>query len=312
MKKRRILAAIICCILLFITLLGIGSSREAFWHRGPQPGDWAIRHLLTSVLSRISPRIAYGIDLHMAKVEKVLAPHKTIAREIKIREERLAVWKESFPWKPIFDSELLEELQTYTSVNELPDKQLKTKLNLALSNHLFLKKFYQDPVRLSLPFSQFFQILSEHDRGHHPVLVARSFNAFHHFMNEVASAQRSKGTPIPKTISQRLFFPDLVWTQTVDQSYTQLNEILGHWEWFNPTIHSKAGKSETKAIIHRLYNEMENMNLVSTEALGYWSQTTDIATDIHQLNPEETGLLIPHSKWNPIAEAFLKAHSRLP
>jgi hypothetical protein len=294
-KRKRLklfLGAMIFGMVICLLVLTFGDSRVYWSHRGPQPGDWEIRHWVHNVLMHISHRHAQAVDYNISRIEYVMTPHKRRMKALQEEMEKLAEWRVNFPWRPVPGSELALDLERKKGVSELGDLP-----SIAHFNHTFLEQFFEDEIRLTLPFKQFYTILSEHDRGHDPVLVAlcfRDFRRFHH----VARETKSKEPRVSENVGiQKVLFPDVTWNAQVDEAFNNLRERLRDWKWFHPEFATAAGKANANGLIHRLFYNMKGMEVLPLEMMNYGTSTPGSMNQVIKNRMREQGPLVPYAEW---------------
>jgi len=288
MKKQKpiliLLGAMALGSLAFIFFLTTGVTEDQRRHPGPSSGDWIIRHWVGNILVNISPRFAQTVDYHFSRVEYILTPGKRRAKALKIVKEESEKWKREFPWYPVRDS-----------VNMSSD--MKALPSIVLYNDTFLELFFEDEIRLTLPFKQFYTILSEHDRGHDPVLVAlcfRDFRLFHHAVRE----KKSKGPRVSENLGiQKVLFPDVKWDEQVNKTFTALRDRLQDWKWFHPEFATAAGKANANGLIHRLFYNMKGMEDLPLEMMNYGTSTPGSMNPVKKIRMREQGPLVPYAEW---------------
>ena len=260
MKKQRpiliFLGAMTLGTLAFIIFLTTGVTEDQRRHPGPSTGDWIIRHWVGNILISIAPRFAQTVDYHFSRVEYILTPGKRRAKALKIVKEELKDWKREFPWYPVRDSVNLS-----WGLNALP--------SIVLYNDTFLERFFDDEIRLTLPFKQFYTILSEHDRGHDPVLVALCFRDFRQFHHVTRETQSKRPRVSENEGIQKVLFPDVTWDAQVDEAFNKLRERLRDWQWFRPEFATAVGKANANGLIHRLFYNMKGMEDLPLELMDY-------------------------------------------
>ena len=295
MKKQRpiliLLGAMVLGSLAFIFFLTTGVTEDQRRHPGPSSSDWIIRHWVGNILVKISPRFAQTVDYHFSRVEYILTPGKRRAKALKIVKEELNDWKREFPWHPVRDS-----------VNLSSD--LKALPSIVLFNDTFLERFFVDEIRLTLLFKQFYTILSEHDRGGDPVLVAlcfRDFRRFHHVAREI----KSNGSRVNENKGiQKVLFPDVMWDAQVDEAFNNLRERLRDWKWFHPEFATAVGKANANGLIYRLLYNMKGMEELPLELMDYGKESPGSRDPVRQIRMRDQGLLVPYAGWYERYQAF--------
>lgn len=285
----------VICVLVLVT----DDSRKSWNHRGPQPGDWELRHWVHNFLMQISYRSARAVDYNLSRLEYVMTPHKRRMKALERQKEELDEWKLNFPWRPVLGSKLALHLEREQGSSELGDLPL-----IAQFNHSFLERFFDDELRLTLPFKQFFTILREHDRGHDPVLVAlcfRDFRRFHH----VARETKSKGPRVSENVGiQKVLFADVTWNAQVDEVFDDLRERLRDWKWFHPEFSTAVGKANANGLIHRLFYHMKGMEDLPLELMDYGKEPPRSRNPVSEIRMREQGLLVPYAGWYERYQAF--------
>jgi len=97
--------------------------------------------------------------------------------------DRLEYWKQHFPFKPLYHSNLRHDPGLYDPTDpstwDMPDEaEARLKHNLqhaAVQNHGFLAAFHENPLRFSREFEQLYHLLEPYDRHDNAINVAEIF-----------------------------------------------------------------------------------------------------------------------------------------
>lgn len=215
----------------------------------------------------------------------------------KAEAARLSNWKANFPFQPTHDPMVKLDSKVLNAEPNLEKRisgnwRFRRELHAGLhQNHRILKKFFEDDLRFSRQFEQFYNILKEHDRGHDPAQIVQTFHAFRRLWHSAVEHdpndyRTQNGRKIRKSI-----FGFETWGDQAEQDYWHLQFELANWKWLRPRFESKAGKAEANGLIGRLLEEMEGMEELPIEVMDYET--------FGDLTPEESEeeLLLPYVGW---------------
>jgi hypothetical protein len=226
----------------------------------------------------------------------------------KAEEIRLAKWKAEFPWKPTHDPKLV-----FDPDRHIEDRALGNKNNTDMAtrfNHTYLKKFFQSDERFLPQFEQFSRILAEHDRGHNPVMVGRSFWAFKQY-HYAAYEHDPQDFVVEdgKRIKTDLF-SYLTWGEKAKRSYESLLGYLMHWEWLRPSFETPEGENQAYAITQRFVSEIGDMESLSLYVMNSGGTLDEHRPDAQALLSGEEELLVPYAGWNEESERYWGEQTR--
>jgi hypothetical protein len=220
----------------------------------------------------------------------------------KAEEIRLANWKAEFPWKPTHDPKL-----EFDPKRHIENRAIGNKSNTDWAtrfNHTYLKGFFQNDERFLPQFEKFYRILKEHDRGHNPVMVGRAFWAFRHYHH--AAFERDPDEYVlsnGKKVRNGLFSYQ-TWGDKVPGYHESLRGYLRDWEWLKPDFKTYEGRTNANALIERLVNEIDGMELLPMNVMSNGGRLLEDHPQAQLLLSGEEELLVPYVGWNEESERY--------
>jgi hypothetical protein len=117
---------------------------------------------------------------------------------------------------------------------------------------------------------------------------------FHHAARE----KKSKGRRVSENLGiQKVLFPDVMWDEQVNETFTALRDRLQDWKWFHPEFATAAGKANANGLIHRLFYNMKGMEVLPLELMNYGEESPRGRNPAREIRMREQGLLVPYVGW---------------
>ncbi|MCS1407666.1 MAG: hypothetical protein M2R45_00826 [Verrucomicrobia subdivision 3 bacterium] len=177
-------------------------------------------------------------------------------------------------------------------------------------NHSILKAFFEDETRFSPQFEQFYRILEEHDRGHNPAQMASAFGMFRHYYHAALEHEPDEYYLREGKKERKNPLSYLTWGDVAENAHESLRSYLRSWKWLRPRFETDAGEAEANGLIGRLVRQMEGMEELPLDVMGYGSPGLLSKNEAQGLLSGEEELLVPYVGWHEQAEIYWAEQTR--
>jgi hypothetical protein len=259
-----------------------------------------------------NPSLGTNLSVSQTVFQRLNDPKFLGKKANEAEKVRLSRWKAEFPWQPTHDP----------AVKFNPDRHFRglgqkgvsiraSNTDMSTSgNHHILKRFFEDDIRYSPQFEQFYNILDKNKRGGNPSQAAGVFWALRGYYH-AALEHEPKDIYIKNGVKQRKgLFSYVTWGNVAERKLENLLGYLRSWEWFKPEFATEPGKTKALALAHRLVSEIDNLGDLPTNVMEYGASAGMTRDDAYKLLNGEEELLVPYVGWNEQSELYWAEQQR--